>query len=331
MFTQSKSLELYGRVWEFEIASNKSFNALAGSRQPLTILISGIVIDLMLLALFMFLTRANRKALRYADSATHRLQIEKLRLERSNADLEQFAYIASHDLQEPLRMVGSFTQLLQKRYEGKLDDKADSYIHYAVDGVTRMQRLLNDLLRYSRVGSDGAPLMAANSYQACQAAVENLGEVIQETNATIEIGELPEVLGDETQLVQLFQNLIANSIKFTLQDRSPDVRVSGEECEGDCIFSVADNGIGIASDYHEKVFVMFQRLHKRVDYPGTGVGLAICKKIVVRHGGRIWVDSTPGAGTTVRFTLAKVGPNIVSLSDGTAASAIPPEFERRAS
>ena len=309
MFRREIDLTLYGRVWKFDIWSGKSFRAAANSSQPLTILVGGLFINCMLLALFLLLTKANRNAVHYADSVTHELQLEKARLERSNADLEQFAYVASHDLQEPLRMVGNFTQLLQKRYEGQLDEKADSYINYAVDGVKRMQQLLTELLSYSRVGSQGAPLAPTDSEKACRNVVQNLRKLIDETGAQIDIGPLPEVQGDYTQLCQVFQNLIGNAIKFQASGQTPHIEIKAGENSGEWSFTITDNGIGMDPQYHEKIFVMFQRLHTRDAYPGTGVGLAICKKIVIRHGGRIWVDSAQGAGSTFGFTLAKAVAN----------------------
>ena len=223
-------------------------------------------------------------------------------LRRSNTDLEQFAYVASHDLQEPLRMVASYTQLLQTRYQGKLDDDADEFIGYAVDGAKRMQTLLRDLLGYSRVGSQGKPLIAVDSGSVAAAAIDNLKRYISEAGARVEIDPLPEVLGDEGQLIQLFQNLVANGVKFRGEERAV-VRVSGRQESREWEFSVRDNGIGISPEYAERIFTIFQRLHSREEYPGTGIGLAVCKRIVERHGGRIWVESEEGGGATFKFTL----------------------------
>ena len=315
MFQSTVDLDLYGRTWKFDIWSGKSFRAAAASNQPMSILVGGLLIDSMLFALFILLTKANRNALRYADSATHQLQLEKLRLERSNADLEQFAYVASHDLQEPLRMVGNFTQLLQKRYAGQLDEKADNYINYAVDGVKRMQILLNELLVYSRLGADRGPLSSIDSEKACEDAIDNLQQAIAESEVKVEFGLLPKVHADETQLTQLFQNLVSNAIKFRKSDRVGCIQISAEEQKDEWTFKIKDNGIGMDPEFHDKIFVMFQRLHDRQAYPGTGVGLATCKKIVIRHGGRIWVDSKSGEGSTFYFTLPKIQPdtNIVPI------------------
>jgi light-regulated signal transduction histidine kinase (bacteriophytochrome) len=225
-------------------------------------------------------------------------------LNRSNQELEQFAYIASHDLQEPLRMVAGFTQLLSRRYKGRLDADADEFIAYAVDGASRMQRLIQDLLTYSRVGTTKGILRETSSEQALGQALANLNSSIKAADAFVTHDPLPSVLGDETQLIQLFQNLIGNAIKYQ-KSGVPRVHISAAKCElGRWVFSVRDNGIGIEQRYFEKIFGVFQRLHKREEFSGTGIGLAICKKIVERHGGHIQVESCPGHGSTFRFALA---------------------------
>ena len=222
-------------------------------------------------------------------------------LTRSNADLQQFAYVASHDLQEPLRMVASYTQLLAKRYAGALDADANEFIGYAVDGANRMQRLIQDLLSYSRITTQDRALESVDSNQALESALENLRMTIEKEQGVVTHDPLPTVLADPTQLIQLFQNLIGNAIKFR-GEQSPRVHVSAVRKDKDWVFAVRDNGIGIDPEFAQRIFVIFQRLHTSADYPGTGIGLALCKKIVERHGGRIWVESQPGHGATFYFT-----------------------------
>ena len=237
--------------------------------------------------------------LRQAAAALARQATE---LERSNADLQQFAYVASHDLQEPLRMVTAYTQLLARRYRGRLDEDAAEFIAFAVDGATRMQALINDLLAYSRVGSQGGALEPTNTAAVFDRIVADLARSIEEGGATVTRGELPTVLADPVQIGQLLQNLVGNAVKFRGRTL-PEVRVTAELQSGEWVFAVQDNGIGLAPEYADRVFVIFQRLHTRAEYPGTGIGLAICKKIVERHGGRIWVESQPAEGSTFYFTL----------------------------
>ena len=227
-------------------------------------------------------------------------------LARSNAELQSFAYVASHDLQEPLRMVASYLQLLERRYSGKLDDDADEFINYAVDGATRMQRLINDLLTYSRVSTRGKEFELINCETVLDHTLSNLKIAIEESEAIVTHDPLPTVMADDIQLGQLLQNLTANAIKFR-NEKAPHVHISAEQKKGEWIFSVQDNGIGIDPDYKERIFVIFQRLHGMKDYPGTGIGLAVCKRIVERHGGRIWVDSQPGDGCTFYFTIPVTG------------------------
>ena len=226
-------------------------------------------------------------------------------LERSNADLEQFAYVASHDLQEPLRMVASYNQLLARRYKGKLDSDADEFIAFTVEGVARMQRLINDLLAYSRVGRRGKDFVEVDLEKVLAAARWNLESAIGESHAEITADALPTVSGDLAQLTQVFQNLIANAIKFH-GEAPPRVHIGCRAEGSEIVLSFRDNGIGVDPQYFDRIFVIFQRLHPRETYPGTGIGLAICKKIVQRHGGRIWMESEPGKGATISFTLPTV-------------------------
>jgi chemotaxis family two-component system sensor kinase Cph1 len=243
-----------------------------------------------------------------ANDITERKQTEAMlagqaqELARSNTELEQFAYVASHDLQEPLRMMASFAQLLAKRYKDELDADADEFIDYIADGAARMQRLINDLLSYSRVGRRGKDFAPTDCAAVVGTACANLRAAIEESGAVVSTDPLPVVTADETQLVQLFQNLLGNAIKF--RGNKPVLIHIGAERQGDdWLFRVRDNGIGIDPQYVERIFLIFQRLHGRSQYPGTGIGLAIAKKIVERHAGRIWVESESGKGSTFYFTL----------------------------
>lgn len=236
-----------------------------------------------------------------------RILAEAADLQRSNAELEQFAYVASHDLQEPLRKVASFCQLLQARYGGQLDARADQYIDFAVDGAKRMQVLINDLLAFSRVGRADTPMSDVQLGAVVREAERNLAAGLEESGATVEVGELPTVHGDPGLLTLMFQNLIANAVKFRSED-APRVRISArpDEDGGWWTITVADNGIGIDAEYSERIFVIFQRLHSRASYEGTGIGLAMCRKIVEHHGGRIWLGANGDAsGSTFNFTLPR--------------------------
>ncbi|MBX5441623.1 MAG: CHASE3 domain-containing protein [Solirubrobacteraceae bacterium] len=238
--------------------------------------------------------------------ANEQLDAQALELRRSNAELEQFAYVASHDLQEPLRKVASFTQLLQRRYGGQLDERADQYIAFAGDGARRMQRLINDLLAFSRVGRLRGEASVVDANELVDAALDNLAEAVRESGATVEVGDLPAVRGEPALLTAVFQNLIGNAIKFR-RDEPPVVRVSAEPDGTMWAFTVSDNGIGIDPEYAERIFVIFQRLHPKEAYEGTGIGLALCRKIVEHHGGTIRLDPPgDGPGATFRFTLPKL-------------------------
>ncbi len=225
-------------------------------------------------------------------------------LKNSNRELEQFAYVASHDLQEPLRMVGSYCQMLQRRYKGKLDKDADDFIGFAVEGALRMQQMINDLLTYSRVGRTGKGIADVSLEDVVKTAVANLQAAIAESGAEVTWDKLPVLVGEKVQLLQLFQNLIGNAIKFRADDRPMKVHVGARQEGEGWHFSIEDTGIGIEEQYRERIFLIFQRLHDRSKYKGTGIGLAVCKKVVEHHGGRIWVDSELGKGTTFHFTLS---------------------------
>ena len=249
-------------------------------------------------------TIANAFAYEKLEAAQHALEQAVAELRRSNEELEQFAYVASHDLQEPLRKIASFCDLLESRYTEQLDERAKVYLHYIVDGAMRMQALVNDLLLYSRVTTRGKEFAPTDLEDVLQEAVANLDMAVNESSAHITHDPLPRVNADARQLGRLFQNLVGNAIKYR-GDAPPRIHVAASQENGEWVFSVRDNGIGIAPEYAERIFVIFQRLHTREEYGGTGIGLAVCKKIVERHGGRIWVESQPGSGATFRFSLAQ--------------------------
>ena len=237
-----------------------------------------------------------------------RQELEKsiAELARSNSDLQQFAYVASHDLQEPLRMVASYTQLIAKRYKGKLDEDADEFIAFAVNGANRMQALIQDLLAFSRVDTQGQHFQSTSVETLLGYALDNLKGAIEESGAVITHDPLPTIMADERQILHLLQNLLSNAIKFR-GPQPPLIHVSSVKRESDWLFSVRDNGIGIDPQYAERIFVIFQRLHTNAEYPGTGIGLSLCKKIVERHGGRMWMESQLGEGATFYFTLPARG------------------------
>ena len=234
---------------------------------------------------------------------TEKLEQSQASLLKANEELEQFTYAASHDLQEPLRMVSSYLQLLSRRYGSALDEDAHTFVDFAVEGAERMQALINDLLTLSRVSSTAKRFKKVSMDEIIKRALFNLKFSIEETKAQITVGKLPELSVDSTQIVQLLQNLVGNAIKYRKAGTIPEISISAEK-EGDMYtFSVADNGIGIDAQYQERVFTIFQRLHTRDEYPGTGVGLSICRKIIDRHGGKIWVESNSNGGSTFKFSL----------------------------
>jgi signal transduction histidine kinase len=223
-------------------------------------------------------------------------------LARSNAELEQFAYVASHDLQEPLRMIASYTQLLADRYRGQLDERADKYIHYAVDGAVRMQALIQDLLKFSRVGRAEIEAKITESRAVVEQALNNLQVAVNDSGAVVSWIGLPVVMADSSQLTQVFQNLIANAIKFRGAE-IPAIQIAAEKKDSEWVFTVSDNGIGIPAENWEDVFVIFRRLHARTEYAGNGIGLAICKKIIQRHRGKLWIEAQAKPGCCFKFTL----------------------------
>jgi len=241
-------------------------------------------------------------------------------LARSNADLEQFAYVASHDLQEPLRMVTAYTQLIAERYRGKLDENADRFIAYASEGALRMQTLIQDLLAFSRVGKRESVCGRVDCDAAMAEVMMSMGPAIQETGALAKYDTLPTVWADRSQMKQLFQNLVGNAIKFRGQD-PPVISVKAEKTGEQWLFSVTDNGIGISPEHAQHIFVVFQRLHTREEYPGNGIGLSICKKIIERSGGKIWVEAAPGHGSVFKFTWPCERPADQAAPEETAMAA----------
>jgi light-regulated signal transduction histidine kinase (bacteriophytochrome) len=248
--------------------------------------------------------QCNIRDITYRKQAEQKLKQINIDLERSNKELEQFAYIASHDLQEPLRMISSFTQLLSKRYKNKLGKDAEEFIHYIVDGANRMQRLIQDLLSFSRISTHGGSFHLTDTLLALGEAIANLQVSIKESGAIVTNDDLPVIMADFGQIVQVFQNLIGNAIKFHGEE-SPRIHISASLGKDEWIFSVRDNGIGIEAQYFDRIFIIFQRLHAGPQYPGTGIGLAICNRIIRRHEGRIWVESEPGKGSVFYFTIKR--------------------------
>lgn len=321
LYKKTVEVDFYGRAWTFDIWSAQSFRAASTDHQPLTILIGGLLIDSLLILLFLSISNASKKALNLADTVTgqlraktdelvqseRRLASHAKQLEASNADLEQFAYVASHDLQEPLRKVGSFAQLLQEECSGQFSEDANEYVSVVVKGVERMKTLVQDLLEFSRVGRQEHQLSDVDANACLRTALDHLEVAIRESGAVVEHAELPPLLANEKQLTQLFQNLVGNAIKYQ-SGGVPAIEVGGRDRGEFYEVSVKDNGIGIEPQYYQRVFEVFQRLHNRREYSGTGIGLAICKRIVEHCGGEIWLESEPGRGTTFYFTMLKADP-----------------------
>jgi light-regulated signal transduction histidine kinase (bacteriophytochrome) len=255
------------------------------------------------------LARMNEKMqmeIKFRKAIEENLQEYTKELKIKNQELEQFAYVASHDLQEPLRMIASFTQLLAKRYYDKIDADANEYINFALEGTQRMQALINDLLDYSRVGRRNNPDNILNLEEVIEAVLHNLSTKIEETHALVTYDDMPMAKGDRTQTIQLFQNLVANALKFRKEHERPIIHIGIQEKDGLWQICIQDNGIGFEMEHYERIFNIFQRLHTREEFPGTGIGLALCKKIVESHGGSIWATSVPGKGSTFYFTMKMV-------------------------
>jgi signal transduction histidine kinase len=293
-----------------EIAPNTPFIIVSGTigeENAVELIKAGVTDYVIKDKLFTVVTKIVRALKESREQKEKKDQAEKLakyaqELERSNRELEEFAYVASHDLQEPLRMVGSFLQLLQRKYAGKLDKNADEYIRYAVDGAYRMKRLIGDLLNYSRTNREWT-IGQVDIAAIIRDVLKNLAASIQESGAMIHVGEMPQLAADPDQMLRLFQNLVGNAIKFRREEDTPVIEIDARRDDAHWLFSVQDNGIGIDPQYAEKIFVVFKKLHNNVRFEGTGIGLAIVKKIVERHGGKIWFESQPGKGTTFYFTL----------------------------
>jgi light-regulated signal transduction histidine kinase (bacteriophytochrome) len=302
VLTDAATLDIYGHTWTARLTTLPIFSASIGQDEPLLILLSGSLISLLFFGVLWSFASTRARAEALARQMTKTLDQHATELLRSNAELERFAYVASHDLQEPLRAVAGCVQLLQQRYQGQLDSRADTLITHIVDGAIRMQTLINDLLAYSRIDSRGWRLELVDCSEVLRDVLVNLEVAIKESGAAVTHGALPTVMADRLQLAQMFQNLLSNAIKFR-GEQPPDIHVGAEYSAGEWRFAVRDNGIGIESPYRERIFTIFQRLHTRREYPGTGIGLAICKKIVERHDGRIWVESESGKGSTFFFTI----------------------------
>lgn len=300
-FDLIKTVEFQGRKWTIYINSAKGFIPPQDKRLPLYIALALLLIDLLLFYIFYSMNTLKMRATALANEMTAEVKKKVAELERSNKDLEQFAYVASHDLQEPVRKIVSFSQLFEKRYRGIVDDNGKKYIDFIIDGALRMRVLIQDLLKYSKVGQTDWKLQEVPLEDAVVEATENLSQAVSQSNAKIICNGLPTVSANKTYMVQLFQNLISNAIKYSNDD--PVIEVSGESNSSKHIISVKDNGIGIKEEYLQSIFVIFERLHNTKDYEGTGIGLALCKRIIDQHGGEIWAESDGKNGTIFRFTL----------------------------
>ena len=310
LFKKKVTVNMYGRNWNFEIWSKLSFKAANTNNKPWMILIGGLIIDAFLLGLFIFLARANRNAIDFAGRMTEGYQIQAEHLTRSNEELERFAYVASHDLQEPLRMVVNFTKLLEQKYGKKLDDQALEYIAFASDGAIRMQELIDDLLEYSRLDEEASRTEPTDLNDTMEIIRQNLQESIEHSGAQITTQNLPVVLANPIRIMRVLQNLVGNALKYQKADNTPKIHISAEEKDGAWLISVKDNGIGMKQEYCDKIFEPFKRLHGKEEYMGTGMGLAICRKIIEFKDGKIWAESELDKGSTFYFTLPILDPEL---------------------
>jgi signal transduction histidine kinase/cbb3-type cytochrome oxidase subunit 3 len=305
MFKHVREIEMYGRTWKFDIWSSLSFREDSETSESWLILSGGILIDVLLLSLFFAMSRSSRMALEHAETMRENQQLlvkRSQQLERSNNDLEQFASVASHDLQEPLRKVTICCELLEEDFAADLNEEARSYIRNAVDGARRMQSLIMKLLAYSRIGLEETGAMEVDTNYALETALLNLDSMIEETGAVVTSDHLPNVNVVESRLTQLFQNLIGNSLKYR-SDAEPKIHIGVDAKKSELIFSVSDNGIGIPPEHYQRVFGIFKRLHTRSQYSGTGIGLAICQRIVERWNGRIWIEPKEQPGCMLCFSV----------------------------
>lgn len=302
------------RATEQRQLDERSAKQRSSLRNTLLVFASFLVLNAVLVGMLWWMIRREAAESRREEERIRELNADLERrveerthaLQRSNEDLQQFAYIVSHDLQEPLRMVASYTELLRRRYHGKLDEEADEYIQFAVDGTKRMSTLIKDLLQYSRAGETQDGIDVIDAGEVLETVRLNLRARIEETGASVTNDPLPRVVTERVWFTQLLQNLVGNGLKYRAPDRLPLVHVSAAEQNGETVFAIRDNGIGIEARYKDQVFGVFKRLHGR-EYEGTGIGLAVCKKIVERNGGRIWFESSPGTGSTFFFTMPTPG------------------------
>ncbi len=313
-FARLREIDVQGRTWTLHFYPKAGYLAGADDSTPTLIAVAGLAIDFLLFYLISALAYLHRRATRIAEDMTSELrsakadlEVKVTELERSNDELEKFAYVASHDLQEPLRMVASYADLFGKKYRGHFDERGEEWLGFLIDGAHRMQALVRDLLTYSRVGQREYNLGAVDLNETFDSAVADLMVAIEESDAEITKDPLPVVLGDAGQIRLVLQNLISNAIKFRDPHHASKVHVGASQSGDVCTLFVRDNGIGIDPEFADRIFVIFQRLHGKDEYSGTGIGLAICKKVIERHCGRIWLESTPGGGSAFFFTLTAAG------------------------